>query len=226
MTKTDFYGSALRLIFDNQFFPFSEQLGYLGVILISFISSIIIFIPVPYFPALLAAALNGKLDPNVVAISSALGITAGRSIIFFLSYVGRNILKDRTKEKLLPVQRLLNRYGWLAAFIAALTPFPPDDIVIILLGVAKYSPWKFVVTNFAGKLIANEAIVWGVVFLGRPLVERLLVETYDPFHIAIIAAISIAVVGVTVYLFLKADWGKVVGKWFPWTLDEHSKGDQ
>ena len=62
--------------------------------------------------------------------------------------------------------------------------------------------------------------------MGRPLVERLLVETYDPFHIAIIAAISIAVVGVTVYLFLKADWGKVVGKWFPWTLDEHSKGDQ
>jgi hypothetical protein len=61
--------------------------------------------------------------------------------------------------------------------------------------------------------------------LGRPLVERLLVETYDPFYIAIIAAISI-VVGVTVYLFLKADWGKVVGKWFPWTLNEHSKGDQ
>lgn len=62
--------------------------------------------------------------------------------------------------------------------------------------------------------------------MGRPLVERLLVETYDPFYIAIIAAISIVVVGVTVYLFLKADWGKVVGKWFPWTLNEHSKGDQ
>jgi hypothetical protein len=81
-TRTDFYGSALRLIYVDQFFPFSEQLGYLGDILISFISSIIIFIPVPYFPALLAAALNGKLDPNVVAISSAQGITAGRSIFF------------------------------------------------------------------------------------------------------------------------------------------------
>jgi hypothetical protein len=67
------------------------------------------------------------LDPNVVAISSAQGITAGRSI-FFLSYFGRNILKNRTKEKLLPVQRLDTG---LAVFIAALTPFPPDDIVTL-----------------------------------------------------------------------------------------------
>ena len=210
----------------DQFFPFSEQLGYLGVALISFLSSIIIFIPVPYFPALLAASLNGKLDPNLVAVSSALGITAGRSIIFFLSYFGRNILKNRTRERLLPVERLLNRYGWLATFIAALTPFPPDDIVIILLGVAKYSPWKFVALNFVGKLIANQAIVWGVVLFGRPLVERLLVEySSDPFYIVIVAVMSTGVVIITLYLLLKADWGKIIGKWFPWTVEKDKSSD-
>lgn len=209
----------------DDFFPFNDELGYLGIIILSFLSSIIIFIPVPYVPVLIAATLNSKLDPNIVAISSAAGITAGRSAIFLISYFGRNLLKDKTKRRLLPVQRLLSRYGWLGAFLAALTPFPPDDIVIILLGVAKYSPWKFAVASFTGKLIANELIVWGVVIFGKPAIERLLAEGSEPFYIVVVGAISIIVVGLTVYLFLKVDWSKVMGKWFPWTIDDDFKKD-
>lgn len=210
----------------DDFFPFNDELGYLGVIILSFVSSIIIFIPVPYIPVLIAATLNSKLDPNIVAISSAAGITAGRSAIFLISYFGRKILKDKTRRRLLPIQRLLSRYGWLGAFLAALTPFPPDDIVIILLGVAKYSPWKFAVASFTGKLIANELIVWGVIILGRPAIERLLAEGSEPIYIIVVGAISIIGVGLTVYLFLKVDWSKVIGKWFPWTLDDDFREDR
>lgn len=210
----------------DDFFPFNEELGYLGVIILSFVSSIIIFIPVPYIPVLIAATLNSKLDPNIVAISSAAGITAGRSAIFLISYFGRKILTDKTRRRLLPIQRLLSRYGWLGAFLAALTPFPPDDIVIILLGVAKYSPWKFAVASFTGKLIANELIVWGVILLGRPAIERLLAEGSEPIYIIVVGAISIIGVGLTVYLFLKVDWSKVIGKWFPWTIDDDFREDR
>ena len=51
----------------DDFFPFNDELGYLGV---------------PYVPVLIAAMLNSKLDPNIVAVSSATGITAGRGQLF------------------------------------------------------------------------------------------------------------------------------------------------
>ena len=95
-----------------------------------------------------------------------------------------------------PLERLLNRYGWLGAFLAALTPIP-DDLIYIPLGIAKYSPWKFATATFSGKLILNEAIVWGAVILGGIL-----------------------------YLFLKIDWGKVIGKWFPWTTVENDESKE
>lgn len=89
-----------------------------------------------------------------------------------ISYYGYKILKEKTKNRLLPLQKLLSRYGWLGAFIAALTPFPPDDIIIILLGISKYNPFKFILASFAGKSIANEIIIWSTVVLGKPFVER------------------------------------------------------
>lgn len=188
--------------------------------IISFFTSIILFIPVPYIPVLIAASFNNRLDPLLIALVSAIGVTAGRTIIFLASYYGRKILNNNTKKRLLPLQRLLMKYGWIGAFLSAMTPFPPDDMVIILLGIAKYHPLKFVIANFAGKMIANIAVVMGAILLGRPLIEQLFMENQNPIMIAFITATSIIVVVLVIYLVIKADWGKIIGKWFPWTLHE------
>jgi len=111
----------------------------------------------------------------------------------------------------------VSRYGWPGAFVAALTPIP-DDLVYIPLGLAKYSPWKFAAATFAGKLLMNEAIVWGSVYLGRPFVERIMGESASNTTLIIAGVASIAVMVVLVYLSLKIDWGKVIGRWFPWAL--------
>jgi membrane protein DedA with SNARE-associated domain len=118
---------------------------------------------------------------------------------------------------MLPLQRLVSRYGWFGAFIAALTPIP-DDLVYIPLGLAKYNPWKFATATFAGKVLMNEAIVWGSIFLGRPFVNNLLESTTDPTWLIVAAIASIAVLGVIVYLSLRIDWAKIIGRWFPWAL--------
>ena len=39
-------------------FPFDNELGYLSILLISFVGSIVVFIPIPYAPVLLAAAIS------------------------------------------------------------------------------------------------------------------------------------------------------------------------
>jgi membrane protein DedA with SNARE-associated domain len=202
-------------------FPLDGELGYLGIFLVSFVGSIIVFVPVPYFPVILAAALSEKFDPHMIAIVSALGTVIAKTIIFFASYYGRKMLSQKTQKRMLPLQRLVSKYGWPGAFVAAATPIP-DDIVYIPLGLARYSPWKFALSTFAGKVVMNEAIVWSTVFLGRPLVQDVVSNT-DNTTLVIITVASIAVMGVIIYFSLKIDWGKLIGRWFPWAVKEDEK---
>ncbi len=207
----------------SQLFEFFNDFGYIGIFLISFVGSIIVFVPIPYFPILITAAFNKQLDPNLICVSSAAGALAAKIIIFYASFYGRSIIKTSTKKRMVPLERLLNRYGWLGAFIAALTPIP-DDLVYIPLGIAKYSPWKFATATFSGKLILNEVIVWGAVILGRPFIERYSGSTsQNPLYLIIGAISAIIILGAILYLFLKIDWGKVIGKWFPWTTLENDE---
>jgi membrane protein DedA with SNARE-associated domain len=205
-------------------FTLFESFGYLGVFTASFIGSIIVFVPVPYFPILVAAALNKQLDPTLISLSSALGVLLAKMIIFYASYYGRRVLSDKTKRRMFPLQRVLRRYGGLGAFIAALTPIP-DDLVYIPLGLARYSPWKFAVATFSGKFILNEIIVWSSVFLGRPFFDTFISADIDPLYVVLGAIFSVAILGIAVYLSIKIDWESVIGKWFPWAIDE-SNGNE
>jgi membrane protein DedA with SNARE-associated domain len=213
------------LVSFGDIFALYEGLGYLGVLLISFIGSIIVFIPVPYFPVLVTATLNRNLDPHIIALSSAVGAVAAKMIIFYGSYYGRNILSSKTKKRIMPLQRLLGKYGWAGAFTASLTPIP-DDLVYIPLGLAKYNPWKFATAVFAGKLILNEMIVAGTIFIGRPFVDMLSAEEINPLYLITAAIVTAAVMGLIIYFSLRIDWSKIIGKWFPWTLNDSTADEE
>lgn len=207
------------------FFDFGyEEYGYIGILIITFFASIILFIPVPYFPVLFTAGINQNLDPHLVSLSSALGAVIAKLIIFYVSYYGRNILSSKTKKRMLPLQRLLSKYGWPGAFAAALTPIP-DDLVYIPLGLAKYNPAKFAIATFAGKFILNEFIVFGSVFLGRPVVDVLTSENTDPIYLYIGVGVSISILILIIFLYLRIDWGKIIGRWFPWTLNNNNNNN-
>jgi membrane protein DedA with SNARE-associated domain len=120
---------------------------------------------------------------------------------------------------MLPLQRVLAKYGWGGAFVAALTPIP-DDLVYIPLGLAKYSPWKFATATFSGKFLLNEIIVLGTVYFGKPFIERIISETSSPIPLVIGAILSVIVIGAMIYLSYKIDWVKVIGRWFPWAVDK------
>ena len=203
----------------DELFAFYAEFGYIGILLISFLGSIIVFIPVPYFPVLVTAALNKQLDPHILALSSAIGAVTAKMIIFYLSYYGRNILSNKTKRRILPLQRVLSKYGGPGAFIAALTPIP-DDLIYIPLGLSKYNPWKFAIATFLGKFLLNEIIVLGAVFLGRPFIESLGSDAIDPAYLVIGAVTSFIVLGIILYLYLKIDWAKIIGKWCPWAIQD------
>jgi membrane protein DedA with SNARE-associated domain len=198
------------------------QFVYLGLFVISFILSIFIFVPVPNSPIVIAAALDKRLDPNLISIYSALGIITAKAIIFYLAYYGRSILSrtSRKNSRMLILQKLARKYGWKAAIIAAMTPIP-DDIVYISLAIGKYSPWKFIASAFAGKLIINEIMAWGAVYLGKPFVDLFISGSMvDPIYIIIVVTASISVLIITIYIFLKVDLDKIIQKRFPKAFDD------
>lgn len=205
-------------------FTLFDSFGYLGVFTASFVGSIIVFVPVPYFPVLVAAALSEQLDPNLISLVSAVGVLLAKMIIFYASYYGRSVLSNKTKQRMFPLQKVLRRYGGFGAFIVALTPIP-DDVVYIPLGLARYSPWKFAIATFTGKFILNEIIVWSSVILGRPFFESFISADVDPLYLTLGIIGSVAVLVIIVYLSVRVNWARVIGKWFPWAVDSSDNDD-
>ncbi len=200
-------------------FPFAPEVGYLGLSLVSFFGSLIPFLPIPSFILLATMSVGEQFDLHILAIISALTTTAAKQIIFYVSYGGRKIITDKTRTRMRPFERLVKRYGAAAAFFAAATPIP-DDLVYVPLGLAKYSPKKFFIATLTGKIILSYAIILPSHYLGLSLVEPFLEDIEDPTAVYVGIIVFAAMMTSVVILLLRLDWGRILGKIAPWTLDD------
>lgn len=201
-----------------------DYFGYLGILFVSFIISILFFLPIPYFPLPLIAAFNKNLDPHIISLSGTVGYVAAKMIIFYLAYSGRNIISKKSKGRTMSLQKLLGRYGWIGALVAPIIPFS-ENLIYITLGLTKYNPWKFAISVFVGVLLYNEFIVWIGVLLGRPFVQSIISEftnTDNPTNIIIAIILSSAGILITLYMLVKINWNKVIGNRFPWTRTDNT----
>jgi len=208
-----------------ELFPFTPEVGYLGLTIVSFFGSLIPFVPIPSFVLVATMAAGEQFDIHVLVLIAALTSTAAKQIIFYVSYGGRKIISEKTKKRMLPFQKLVKRYGGSAAFVAAATPIP-DDLVYIPLGLAKYNPKRFFVATLLGKFVLYYVIVLISHYMGLSLLEPVLREINDPLPIYIgIIALGIAMT-VVVILLLRLNWEKILGKIAPWTLDDDDSSNR
>jgi membrane protein DedA with SNARE-associated domain len=208
-----------------ELFPFTPEVGYLGLTIVSFFGSLIPFVPVPSFLLLATMAVGTQFDIHILALIAAFTATAAKQIIFYISYGGRKIISEKTKERMKPFQKLVKRYGGTAAFVAAATPIP-DDIVYIPLGLAKYSPRKFFVATLLGKLVLCYVVVLISHYMGLSVLEPILEEIKDPLPVYIGIIILGAAMTITVILLLRLDWAKILGRIAPWTIDDKEDDSQ
>jgi len=202
-----------------ELFPFTPEVGYLGLTIVSFFGSLIPFVPIPSFVLVATMAAGEQFDIHVLVLIAALTSTAAKQIIFYVSYGGRKIISEKTKKRMLPFQKLVKRYGGSAAFVAAATPIP-DDLVYIPLGLAKYNPKRFFVATLSGKIVLFYVIVLISHYTGLSLLEPILQGIDDPLPVYIgIIALGIAMT-LVVILLLRLNWEKILGKFAPWTLDD------
>ena len=200
-------------------FPFAPEVGYIGLGLVSFIGSLIPFVPVPSFVLLATMAVGEQFDLHMLALISAFTATIAKQIIFYASYGGRRMISEKTKKRMRPFQKLVKRYGGTAAFVAAATPIP-DDMVYIPLGLAKYNPKRFFIATLLGKIVLCYIIVLISHYTGLSILEPILEDIDDP--LAIYAGIIVfgAIMTIIVVLLLRLDWERILGKVAPWTLDD------
>ncbi|MDQ4072891.1 MAG: hypothetical protein M3162_01165 [Thermoproteota archaeon] len=114
----------------NDFFSFVyySDFGYEHIVVLSFIIGILFFIPLPYYPIPIIATFDKNLDPLLISISGSLGTLFAKMILFYLSYCGYNILSKDTKKRLISLQKLVKTYGWISAFIGAVSPISGNII--------------------------------------------------------------------------------------------------
>jgi membrane protein DedA with SNARE-associated domain len=206
-------------------FPFAPEVGYIGLALVSFIGSLIPFVPVPSFILLATMSVGEQFDLHILALVSAFTATIAKQIIFYASYGGRRMISEKTKKRMRPFQKLVKRYGGAAAFVAAATPIP-DDMVYIPLGLAKYNPKRFFIATLSGKIVLCYIIVLISHYTGLSILEPILEDIDDPF--AIYAGIIVfgAIMTAIVILLLRLDWARILGRVAPWTLDDDEDATQ
>ena len=202
-----------------ELFPFTPEVGYLGLAIVSFFGSLIPFVPIPSFVLVATMAVGEQFDIHVLVLIAALTSTAAKQIIFYVSYGGRKIISEKTKKRMKPFQKLVKRYGGSAAFAAAATPIP-DDLVYIPLGLAKYNPKRFFVATLLGKIVLYYAIVLFSHYMGLSLLEPMLQDIEDPLPVYVGIIILGLAMTIIVILLLRLNWERILSRIAPWTLED------
>ena len=210
------------------FLPFfSSEVGYLGLALVSFFGSLIPFVPIPSFILLITMSVGDQFNLHILALIAAITATVAKQIIFAISYGGRRIISEKTKQRMKPFQKLVKKYGAGAAFFAAATPIP-DDLVYVPLGLAKYNPLRFFIATLTGKIVLCYVIVILSHYLSGPVVDPIFEmfgisepeDLDDPTPIILgIVIFGVAMTSVVV-LLLRMDWNRILGSILPWTVED------
>ena len=136
--------------------------GYLGIFLITLISSASIVLPVPGF--LVVALLAGIFHPAAVGAVASVGGTLGELTAYFAGYWGQAIIVRQQAKRYQRALAWMHHYGGPPIFVFSAVPFLLFDLAGIAAGSLRYPLWKFLLYCWLGRLVRSiiEAYLgWG-----------------------------------------------------------------
>jgi membrane protein DedA with SNARE-associated domain len=124
--------------------------GYLGVFLISALSSATILIPVPSWGAVIG--LSGVLNPVLLGICAGIGSAIGELTSYlFGSGVAELVVKNKKQYE--KYKEWIKKNDFIAIFVLSFIPNPLFDIAGLAAGAAGVSPLRFVIFCAAGRIL-------------------------------------------------------------------------
>lgn len=131
--------------------------GYAGAFTISIFGNFTVFFPVPY--VLTIYAFGATLNPIILGLVCGAGSTVGEFSAYLIGRGGRRVIDERYGERLETAKLLVQRYGMAIIFLFAVLPLP-DDLILIPLGMLRYSLKKAMTAMFVGKTIMCTAVAY------------------------------------------------------------------
>lgn len=150
---------ALSIALSFVFFIFrsslenAEALGLVGIFILNFISNAALFVSVPSLFAVIAG--GAIFSPVLVALVSSLGSALGDMIGFVFGLSGRTLINHRLHKKLWfkIVNEYFKKHGGWAILVLSFIPNPVFDSIGIIAGAFAYSPVKFFILVFIGRIV-------------------------------------------------------------------------
>ena len=137
--------------------PDPRTVGYLGVFILSFVSSASIVIPLPGIAAVCAGPGIG-LFPLWVGLLASVAESLGELTGYLIGFSGRTAVGNR---RFYPrIERWMHHRGWLVLFLASSIPNLLFDLVGIAAGTLRYPIWRFLMAVWAGKLIKSTTVAY------------------------------------------------------------------
>jgi uncharacterized membrane protein YdjX (TVP38/TMEM64 family) len=177
--------------------------GYLGAFIVCVIGNASIIFPIPF--ALLVYAFGSVLNPLLLGVVCGVGSAIGEMSSYIVGRGGRRIVEGRFGNRLDTVERLVEKHGMLVVFLVALLPIP-DDLLLIPLGMMKYSVKKTMIAMLLGKTL----MCLFLAYAGAYSVAYLRDFYASGGEIGVVVAIII--LAVIIIVLLKVDWGNFVNK--------------
>jgi len=141
------------------------EYGYLGVFLVTLVSSLSIVLPIPGTAVVIIAA--GIWNTPLVALVASIGGTLGEVSAYMVGYGGRAFIAPEQSERYQAAERWMKRRGGFAIFLFALVPFLIFDFMGIAAGVFRYPLKRFFLFTWLGRLPRS----FIEVYIGVPLLE-------------------------------------------------------
>jgi membrane protein DedA with SNARE-associated domain len=173
--------------------------GYAGAFAISVFGNFTVFFPVPF--VITIYAFGATLNPVLLGIACGAGSTIGEFSAYLIGRGGRRVLDEKYGERLETAKLLVQRHGMAVIFLFAVTPLP-DDLLMIPLGMLRYSLRKAMVAMFAGKTIMCTVVAYA----GR-YSYSFIKEIFESSGI-LGGVASVALLVVIIWALLKIDWAK------------------
>ncbi len=175
--------------------------GYAGAFLISIFGNFTVFFPVPF--VLTIYAFGATLNPLLLGLVCGLGSTVGEFSAYLIGRGGRRVINDRYGERLETAKLLVQEYGMAVIFAFAVLPLP-DDLILIPLGMLRYSLKKAMVAMFLGKTIMCVAVA----LAGR--YSYTLIRDVFASSGVLGGLASTLLLAVIVYAMIRIDWTKYI----------------
>ncbi len=130
--------------------------GYLGLFIACFLINMLPFAPSNMVLAGVAKVLLPYMGWVEIGIIVAAAATLAKVVHYYLVRTSRVVLSEENLSKLDRERERVEKWGPLAMFFAAGSPFP-DDPIIVYVALTKYNVVKSFVSYYLGKVLVTLA---------------------------------------------------------------------